>query len=286
VIIGFNNFLKMILLDKTHYNKAIEPLKKVTINTLFAHAVVDGCVEGVVFVDDVDRPRTFYVEHPYGMSLLFGEAGNEEFNSKFLDYSLNADRNRDKHVWMQAWPQKWDAKLVELFDGRLIKSEDNTGDDNGNFVELNTRVNFKINVDKHQRFKATSPAHSHKITRSDKCVFENMKGSVVPYYFWDNAEHFCNDGVGFSLFCERDLASTAFSAFIVDNKVEIGIETFEIFKRKGLAQLACSALIDYCLENSLEPIWSCRLENYGSYKLAQKLGFDPTITLPYYRLCN
>lgn len=33
-----------------------------------------------------------------------------------------------------------------------------------------------------------------------------------------------------------------------------------------------------------EPIWSCRLENTGSYKLAQKIGFLPTAEIPYYRL--
>jgi hypothetical protein len=34
----------------------------------------------------------------------------------------------------------------------------------------------------------------------------------------------------------------------------------------------------------LEPVWACRLENDGSYKLAQKLGFEPVLEIPYYRL--
>jgi hypothetical protein len=248
--------------------------------------VVEGHVGGMVLVDDVDSPKTFYVEHPYGMSLLFGNSSNGEFNARFREYALNSDGIRSRHVWMQAWGKEWDVVLADLFDGSLIKSEDSSSDDKPNIVELNTRVNFKINVDSYRRFKESCPEHSYRIARSDRDVFENMKGSVVPMHFWDSADHFCNDGVGFSLFCNGELASTAYSAFVVDNKVEIGIETLKNFQRRGLAQFTCLALIDYCLDNDLEPVWSCRLENYGSYKLAQKLGFEPTITLPYYRLSD
>jgi RimJ/RimL family protein N-acetyltransferase len=58
----------------------------------------------------------------------------------------------------------------------------------------------------------------------------------------------------------------------------------EQYRGKGLALHACSALIDYCLEYNYEPVWACRLENYASYKLAQKLGFDPVLYMPYYKL--
>jgi hypothetical protein len=52
----------------------------------------------------------------------------------------------------------------------------------------------------------------------------------------------------------------------------------------GFAEYTCSALIDYCIENNYEPVWACHLENIGSYKLAQKIGFTPSALIPYYRL--
>jgi len=67
--------------------------------------------------------------------------------------------------------------------------------------------------------------------------------------------------------------------------LEIGIETTKGYVRKGFALQSCSALIDYCLENKLEPVWGCKLENVGSFKLAQKLGFEPTFFIPFYKLC-
>ena len=60
------------LLGKNNYNILTEPLNKVTINSLFARSVIEFRVTGKVYVDDCDHPRTLYVVHPYGMSLLFG----------------------------------------------------------------------------------------------------------------------------------------------------------------------------------------------------------------------
>jgi RimJ/RimL family protein N-acetyltransferase len=72
----------------------------------------------------------------------------------------------------------------------------------------------------------------------------------------------------------------------MDNMLELGMETVPKFRGKGFAQHTCSQLIDYCLDNDYEPIWACRLENIGSVRLAEKLGFKSTIQIPYYRLSD
>ena len=95
---------------------------------------------------------------------------------------------------------------------------------------------------------------------------------------------FAENAIGFSLIANNEPVSTAFASFIHDRQLEIGIETRPEFRGQGLAQITCSALIDYCRENDFEPVWSCRLENTGSFSLAQKLGFEPTLIIPYYQL--
>lgn len=214
---------------------------------------------------------------------MIGEPGNTDFNGKFLNYALNKNKNRDQHEWMQVFPYDWDNTLTNLFGDHLIKSSDNTTEDPSR-IELNTRVNFRFNQEKYQDFKRTFLIKNYKITRTDSVTYNLMKGHVVPMHFWENAEHFLNHGVGFSLFYENKLASTAYSAFVIDNYLEIGIETVEEFRGKGLAQYSCAALIDYCLQNNFEPVWSCRLENTASYRLAQKLGFEPILERSYYKL--
>ena len=276
----------MILLDESKYHKVTEPLRKVTINNLFARAVVEQKVTGSVYVDDIENPETYYVIHPYGMSLLFGKTDNDNFNSEFLDYALNTLRVRHKYEWLQAFPESWNKKISVLFGENLIKSSDNPGNCKSNKIEENTRVNFKFNKEKYLDFRSRNNNKDYTILRTDKEMFENMKGSVVPRYFWNNAEDFFINGVGYSLIYENRLVSTAYSAFIHENQLELGIETIENCRGKGFAALTCSSLIDYCIENGYVPIWSCRLENEGSYKLAQKLGFEPTIFIPYYRLID
>ena len=273
----------MIELNRQKYYLLEEPLKRLKINTLFARFVIEKKVTGKIYTDNEDNPSTFYVIHPYGMSLLFGRSDNETFNSKFLDYALNKNRERKSFDMMQAFPGEWDNKLKNLFAGKLVKSGDIKKNQN-DCIELSTRVNFKFNPDKYLEFKRKHIRQEFEILRTTKNDFNLMKGIVVPYYFWDNADDFCENGAGFSLFHEGKLATVAFSAYIFDNELELGMETIPEFRGKGFAQYACSALIDYCLEHNYEPIWACKLENTPSYMLAQKLGFVPHITLPYYRL--
>ena len=274
----------MVLLDKSDYGKVIQPLKKVTINTLFARAVIEQTVTGKIYVDDPINSKTFYVVHPYGMTLLFGDSDNEKFNETFKDYALNKDKSRNKFEWMQVFPNKWDNVLSSLFKDSLMKSSDNTEKAEKGIVELNTRVNFKFNFTKRQSLSTQIIDKDISIVRANGQMFQDMQGGVVPLHFWDSEEAFLKNGVAFALFYKGELASMSFSSYWFDNDFEMGIETKEKFRGKGFAELVCRAIIDYCVENKYEPIWSCRLENIGSYKLAQKLGFEPTRYSPYYRL--
>jgi hypothetical protein len=276
----------MILLEPKDYSKATGPLKAVAINNLFARAVVEGHITGFVHVDDAANPKTFHVVHPYGMSLLFGDSGNKAFNAEFLDYAINKDQVRKKHEWLQAFPQSWDAVLTNLFAGNLITSADNAGRADRGIIELNTRVNFRFDPGKYPRLWRNNIPEGVEIVRTDKKMFDEMPGSVVPKYFWNNADDFLSRGAGYSVICNGELAATAYASFVIDNMLELGIETVEQFRGKGFGKYACCALIDHCLERKLEPVWACRLENIGSYKLALKIGFEDIAYIPYYRLSD
>ena len=274
----------MILLPRMKYSTVAQHLKHVRFNHLFARSVIDGHVTGSVFVDRIDQPETFYVIHPYGMSLLFGTCFNQEFNAAFRQYALDKNHAHLGQEWMQAFPFSWDEVLLELFKDSLISSTENIDKYTTNKIVLDTRVNFKFNLQKYIEFKEDQISQDHLIVRADKAIFEAMRGIVVPSKFWDNSSDFEEHGVGFSLFHENKLAATAFSSSIHEGFLELGIETLEEFKGRGFAKHTCSALIDYSIENNYEPIWSCSLDNVPSYQLAQKLGFEPVLTIPYYRL--
>ncbi|MHA7830076.1 MAG: GNAT family N-acetyltransferase [Flagellimonas sp.] len=270
----------MIELKEQDYYKASESLKKVTYNSLFARAVIEGRVTGKVYADSQNEPNTFYVIHPYGMTLLFGSNKNQDFNLAFK----NKSGSRDTFEWMQAYPNDWDNTLRELYGNTLIKFSDNRDNCNTGIIELNTRVNFQFNPQKYFEFKKDLKPLNGTIIRTSEREFNEMTGSVIPSNFWDNAVDFLTNGIGFSHYFNGQLSCTAYSAFLIDNMLELGMETLPKFRGKGIALHTCSRLIDYCLENNLEPIWACRLENIGSFNLAKKLGFEPTVQIPYYRL--
>ena len=55
-------------------------------------------------------------------------------------------------------------------------------------------------------------------------------------------------------------------------KSEIEVDTVAEERRKGLATIACAALILCCLEENLYPSWDA--QNMNSVHLAEKLGYE------------
>lgn len=268
----------MIELKKEQYKILIPHLKKIDFNHLFALAVVEKKVNGVIYVDSELEPTIFYIKHPYGLSLLIGKLKNNLFAEKFKADLIRAERERFEAI--QLFPARLNDEFRKLVDGHLEKWDDKQTQ-NKKIVEC-VRVNFLFNKEKYEMFKHSNKRNDVQIVRTDKDLYLKMSGSVVPKYFWRNAEHFENSGIGFSVLDNGELASTAYSAFIQGNQLEIGIETIKQFYGKGYAATCCSKLIDYCLKNNYEPVWSCKYENTASFKLAQTLGFEPIRYLPAY----
>lgn len=274
----------MELLDKVHFSKLADRVNQIPFNNLFARAVIEHMVSGKVYVDNLLDIKAAYIVHPYGMTLLLGDSDNGAFNQQFKKYALNIDSKRNSFEWMQTYPESWDNKLKNLFGEQLIPSVKNVSKIESGIIELNTRVNFKFDKTSYLTNKGKNNEQNIEITETDRQMFRQMKGTVVPKYFWDSEDDFFNNGKAYSLLYKGELASMSFSSYKFGDQIELGIETNPEFRGKGLAEIVCSALIDYCIEKNYEPIWACRKENIGSYKLALKLGFKPTLELPYYRL--
>ncbi|WP_410771187.1 GNAT family N-acetyltransferase [Fontibacillus sp. BL9] len=276
----------MIRLNVEDYSKAIEPLEQVPINTLFAESVLSGKVKGTVYVDDPIRPEAFYIAHSNGMSLLFGNTENRAFLEGLRNYLLNAGQIRESAEWLQAYPDNWNTFIRSLIGPGQSNNDTalrNTSDFNQPITE-NSRINFTFDRQKYEAAASQSSAESFHIIPTNGEIFHKLNGRVSPNLFWIDAEQFLAEGYGFSLLKNGEAVSTAFSAYRNGNQLEIGIETAESARGKGYAFHVSLALIAYCLEHGLEPVWACRRENEGSYYLAQKLGFVPSISLPYYRL--
>lgn len=225
----------MILLETKDYYKAAASITTVRINTLFARAVIEQKVQGKIYVDNPESPQTFYILHPYGMSLLFGKSNNEKFNQKFKNYVLNINEERCHDEWMQTYPNDWDIVLRNLFEQPEL------------IMEFDVRVNFKFNEKKYVQTKQTFDSDNIRIHSTTENDFKEMVGTVIPSKFWKDSNDFVSNSIGISVYYDNRLASIAFAACIEGNTLELGIETNELYRGKHLAYKACSALFGLLL---------------------------------------
>lgn len=284
----------MMLVQVTQYEEILKKLKEIPFNTLFASAVLECKAPGSVFVDNINEPKTFYIAHYYGMSLLFGDTDNETFNTSLSDYMLNVSTHRLKQEWLQVYPEKWNEKLKEILNNKIIDCS--TLEDTYSQTDLDilieksrkshvikwTRVNFKY---KELTVNSELPAE-YTLKLIDPYIYDHIEGTVIPKYFWNSREQFLSDGIGYALMKGTDIVSIAFSSCIVGNHLEIGVETSKNYRGMGLGKYACIKMLTFCKNNNYIPIWACRRENAGSYKLAKSLGFEECATLPYYELVS
>jgi RimJ/RimL family protein N-acetyltransferase len=257
---------------------------------MFALSVLERKIKGKVYIDQKASPTSFYIQHPYGMALLCGETNNEDFYVRLASYLLNLEKTRDKIEWLQVYPVSLYSKVERILGTNLIKinpdepyEESSVREADSKVIE-SQRINFVFNEEKYLFFIRNLQQHDYKIVTTSESFYYQLDGSVVPKHFWNNFSDFKKNGVGFTLLEHGIPVSTAFSSFIIDNRLEIGIETSNNSRGSGFASVVCAKLIDYCLANEYEPVWSCNSGNIGSRKLANKLGFEETKRVPYYRL--
>ncbi len=279
----------MIEIEKEKFKDLIPALLTADINTLFAMCVLEEKVNGRVYVDDYTTHGAFYIQHPYGMTFLYGESKKSEFYQQLKTHMLNLDHVRKKVEWLQVYPSTLYPKIDSLLVGHLVKKapeevyREPSPEESEQVLEYQ-RINFFFHRKNYENYKRTLLESELDITSTSKKVYEQLNGAVAPNCFWNSYSDFISNGIGFTLSRDNIPVSTAFAAYVTEQKLEIGIETAAAYRGFGYAAIVCSRLIDYCLEHGYEPIWSCNSGNIGSRRLAQKLGFVECKRIPYYRL--
>ncbi|MBQ7182767.1 MAG: GNAT family N-acetyltransferase [Clostridia bacterium] len=109
-------------------------------------------------------------------------------------------------------------------------------------------------------------------------------GRIVPSFSWDCAESFLEKGFGFAAVSQGDICAVAFSAAVSPFEIDIGVQTREGYRGRGLAAALAWRM---CLEISRRgkaPVWAHAAGNTGSMRTALKCGFVPCGTAKVIRL--
>lgn len=248
-------------------------LARVDANVGFARAVVEGMVDGQFHTWRSSQGSAHHVVHPYGMSLIWGDGVDREFDE--LIAHLRQGRYRTRDEWLQIDPRWADLPWERELTNSAETLEPAT---------VHQRINFEFDPDAfaavHRQLAV--PA-DWSVVRADESDFARP-GSVVPAEFWRNAADFLAYGGGWRAESNGVRGALAFTSFRFGDELEIGIETHPDARGKGLATGVAARMIEDLLEHGISPVWSCRESNLASVRLASKLGFRPVRRLPYYGL--
>jgi len=275
--------LKIHKLDKAYYQQWLSRISAIPFNTFFAQAVLEGKADGVVFVDKLNEPDYIYISHSYGMSLLYWDGKSDDFAYNLLDYLISGNVITQDN-YLQISSSLGQQRFEELFANRVMVAGITSEKQPIGKILKHVRVNFRFDLENYKNNVADIRYENYDIREFTAVDFKSFTGSVIPQFFWRNAEEFEKYGKAYAVYANGEVASVAFTSFGSEKILELGIETLPIYRGRGLAKIACFKLIEYALDHGMVPVWACRKGNTGSYKLAEQLGFEVALELPYYQI--
>lgn len=264
-------------LDKADYSKAFSVFTKLK-NNAAIESIFNHKNEARIFVDSIEKPESVFILNSWAYYYLAGDSENDEFNSSLADFLENEyfpECIKDKGaIDFAFYPDTdgWCEKVEEMFSHLNLSRSGKT------------YFNYDKNrFDKNWRERIPS---GFSITRISPDVIRSIDDNAefVEYIrcFWETVDDYFQKGSGYCAVDGSNFATICISVFASENDREIGIKTFEDYRRKGLAYVSACAYIEECLENGFDPIWSCFSENSASVSLAEKLGYEIVASHPIY----
>lgn len=247
---------------KVEYSNYIELAKANTCNTVYPMSVAEGVQEGDIYTDDTKNPAYALFWHVSGFAYLTGHPDKEELDEIYALMKNESGQN----------PRRFVLEIKdEEVAGYFRDKED---------VEKHPRYRFRLKEIK----PAEEIPEGYELKEVDERLLAKVKGRIVPSNFWSSAEEFLAQGKGYCLVQGEEVAAIAFSAAVSSEQVDIGIETCEQHRRKGLAAVAAKKMAAYVKSIGKEPVWDCDAVNVGSRATAEKVGFEVMAEHAYYKV--
>ncbi len=218
---------------------------------------------GKIYVENPENPQIALLSHA-SFYILAGNSKHKnarEILSYIPHHKIILIPNDD---WVELLKKYWGIRLVEKKNDRtkFVSSR----------LNLNHIKKFKEELPKGLIIEHINPQNAQFFDKTMKEIFFFLFGSL---------EVFFEKGFGF---CIREgdniIGGATTGNPIYDNTFEVQVYIKKEYRRKGLATILCAYLIEYSLENGIEPHWDA--ENKKSVKLALKLGYTDPEPYSYY----
>jgi RimJ/RimL family protein N-acetyltransferase len=268
----------MYLLDKTDFKIIVPIIKKhQSIHvTTYAQALLERPNTGKIYVDNPDYPLLAYFRYVYNpyIDVIIGNCNDENtFKSlaHFIKNTVLPETERIGHsiCVIRSYPPNISSKLYDLLSHKKpLKSSRKSFNFNKLIFQMNQTNSLK-RVPADTKLLKIDKAFLNKY--NDKHLNDDLKEN------WLSINNYLQDGIGFALIQNNEVATFCFSFIASESFQEINIATKETYRCKGYASIVATAFIDSCLKTNQTPIWECDAANSNSVALANKLGFEEVL---------
>ncbi|MGX1983907.1 GNAT acetyltransferase-like protein [Thermolongibacillus altinsuensis] len=224
----------------------------------FAYSVLYSMISGVVYVDNLECPKTVLIGTSSGIYYIAGDEANHHFNKAFQEFYQKKDKKARFTLFSST--KRWDEVINKLFEDETVPMK---------------RYSFSFNPNQYSSEQLQIP-NEFNVKRIDEHTIKNSLEFNQAYYeeYWGSVSNFLANGFGYCILHNETVASECTSIFVGNAMAEIDIATNKEYRGNGFAFVTAKAFIDHCLQNGFIPRWDCDVHNLASIKLAEKLGFD------------
>jgi len=243
--------MAFVRLEKDNYKLAHEHYLQSEFRYPFIAAVLIGQQKGDVFADEQQSPSSFFVEHSFGWSQIFGE-DDPDFLKELYDY-----------IFVN---QEFSAVKIRAFSPEhsgFFKKESEEAE----------RCQFRLNEQTVRPEVSGDEISIIEITMDNSEEINEVFGLDLFGRNWPNRSAFHKHSFGHVVTVAGHYASICYACAVADGTAEIDVFTSPDYRHRGLGVMACNAFINACHKRKVSPNWDCFTNNAGSMHLAQSLGF-------------
>jgi RimJ/RimL family protein N-acetyltransferase len=235
---------------------------------LIVQALLEGTCPGTIYVNNVTTLQSAFIASAEGRFLL-GSPTNSDFNSA-LRHHFERLFAGEREAWeeelvLTCYPDTWaDALRNEILPFRPP------------FVSQ--RYYYRFEASKVE-WRSQLPPEIELHPISGEVLARANLSNHKDILFWVNKNygsqaHFLAQGCGICLIHDHKIVSWSLTDCTWGDACEIGIETDEAYRRRGLATIVTAAMVEECQARGWTHIgWHCWHHNLGSIGVAEAVGF-------------
>lgn len=237
---------KMIIIDKSKFSDYNDVAARFRCGPVFPLSVTQGYQQGEL----IELESCLLIRHYCGFGYL-SAVPTQQDGERIFELMKNANENGKRLLIFAE-----NKRMTDSFSQFDVCVEDRF------FYEF---AQEKANV--------TQLPDGFELTEINAQLIEKISGRIVPAFAWDSSESFLAKGKGFCVVHNEMPVAWAFSSAVCDSVIDIGIETCEGFRGKGLATAVAGKMVEYVLGVGKMPTWACHGGNAASQKTAERTGF-------------